>query len=106
MAERTPRGKRRSKVIDVGDEKAADDEGEGEGDQAEKDSDEEEPEADDKGGADDEDAFLAEAANIIDVADDGTAQPSGEWPAIAEKPAKRERGGSLVKRDPMQAYMA
>src|SRR5262245_51672002 len=96
------RGKKpRADVIDVkgeesvekSDEKAAE-AGDGDGD------------GEDKDASDDD--FLADAAQVIDVSEDGVATPSGEWP-IPEEPSeakqKRERGGSLVKRDPLQAYM-
>jgi RNA polymerase sigma-32 factor len=55
-----------------------------------------------------EEDFLAEAANVIDVGEDGSVQPSGDWPIPADddkEDKKRDRGGSLVKRDPLQAYM-
>jgi RNA polymerase sigma-32 factor len=114
MAERTrragpARGKKRA-VIDVGgaaekdpekDDKDAeaddgDDEADGDGDGEKGDGDGEKELS--------EDDFLAQAAEVIDVAEDGTTQHTGEW-EIPEPKAKRERGGSLVKRDPMQAYM-
>src|SRR5437870_6780736 len=122
MAERKPRrtggsrGKKRD-VIDVGDDKhvdkdaAADRDDTDEDGKAEKgDDDEGEGEGDGDDKETSEDELLADAASqIIDVADDGTAQPTGEWavPEREEKAGtkKRERGGSLVKRDPLQAYM-
>src|SRR5215471_1031446 len=116
MAERKARGgsraargaKRRSDVIDVDGAERPDDgehepepERDGEGEAAgEGEEDKEKEESDDD--------FLAAASQVIDVGDDGSVH-SGEWPVPEEKErdedAKRSRGGSLVKRDPLQAYM-
>jgi len=119
MAERKPRragGTRAKKrdVIDVGDDKDVDKDAAESGDAAD-DEDEEKSEGDGDGDGDEkegsEDDLLADmASQIIDVSEDGTAQPTGEWSLPEDKGEKgagkkRERGGSLVKRDPLQAYM-
>jgi RNA polymerase sigma-32 factor len=101
------RGKKaKGEVIDV---EAAERPGDADGED-EKDSDEESAEGDGDGEGEekeesDED-FLQTAAQVIDVAEDGSVTGSGDWPLPepAEK-VKKERGGSLVKRDPLQAYM-
>ncbi|HTJ46860.1 MAG TPA: RNA polymerase factor sigma-32 [Kofleriaceae bacterium] len=105
MADRKPRvgrGKKRDDVIDV-DGDAAEDRSE------EKDSEDEGAESEDSDKEPSDDEILSEAANIIDVNEDGSVQPTGEWPPARDEDEKetkrRERGGSLVKRDPMQAYM-
>src|SRR5262245_52474909 len=110
------RGKKpRADVIDVkgeesdekSDEKDAEaGDGGDDGDEKDTEGGEGDGDGEDKDASDDD--FLADAAQVIDVSEDGVATPSGEWP-IPEEPSeakqKRERGGSLVKRDPLQAYM-
>ncbi len=114
MAGRKPRVKKgRAEVIDVEGEERPD--ADGDSSDGEKDSDDESaPEGADGEDSDKEptdDDLLAEAANVIDLGDDGSVQPSGEWPPVPAQDEgdgerkRRERGGSLVKRDPLQAYM-
>jgi RNA polymerase sigma-32 factor len=85
-------GRKKKKIIDVGDQPA------------EKDpdgQDEEEKEEDEEKGADDVDPDLAEdAANAALAAEDG-----GVGDEDIEIPEPKSRGGSLAKRDPMAAYM-
>jgi RNA polymerase sigma-32 factor len=115
MAERKPRrsaargAKKPRGVIDVSgeerpDDKVANDDASADGER--EGGDDEEAEGDGEAEKDSDDDLLAAAAEVIDVADD--ASTGSEWP-LAEEPAegaaKAERGGSLVKRDPLQAYM-
>jgi RNA polymerase sigma-32 factor len=117
MAERKARGgsraargaKRRSDVIDVEGQERPDEgehEREGDGDGEEEKEDKEDKEDKEKEESDDD--FLAAASQVIDVGDDGAVH-SGDWPVPEERErdedAKKSRGGSLVKRDPLQAYM-
>ena len=111
MAERKARGgsraargaKRRSDVIDVEGEERPEDAESSEGESSDGEAEEE------KETEDNDDDLIAAASQVIDVGDDGAVHGSGDWPIPDEKEhdddAKRSRGGSLVKRDPLQAYM-
>jgi RNA polymerase sigma-32 factor len=112
MAERKPRAPRKKRpVIDVGgggggDEKDTEaDDGDGE-EKAEADGDGDgDGDGEDKEEKDDD--FLATAAEVIDVTEDGVAQPAGDWeiPEPKEK-AKKSSTGSLARRDPLNVYMS
>src|SRR5262245_14240532 len=101
-ADGAAKSKRRADVIDVEPADAASDKDEEDEEQEEKDEDGE-GEGDAEAGSEDvDDDFLASAAEVIDVSADGEVS---DEPAL---PAKKEsnRGGSLVKRDPLAAYMS
>jgi RNA polymerase sigma-32 factor len=102
------RGKKAKGVIDVEAEERSQDGDDGDGDEKDADAESAEGDGDGEEKEESDEDFLQTAAQVIDVAEDGSVTASGDWP-LPEEPAepkeKKERGGSLVKRDPLQAYM-
>ncbi len=98
-------GEKRSTPDDADASDASDASDDDKGDKAEK-EDKDEDEGGEAESREEDDDFIASAAQVIDVNEDGTAQPTGEWEIPEDKPAKQKRErGSLVKRDTLQAYM-